>query len=125
MQHPIDTPNQAATADGAINVHGTTQGNVVGVNYGTLQAHLDSQPDFPSLQPMPTVAEALAAQHTRLLAHRRTLATYLEQQARFGGIYTPPGIVDGIRETRAAIHQIKAILHAWEQPVEDHPDDEA
>jgi len=64
-------------------------------------------------------------QQQRLLAiHRRNLAVYLEQQARFGEALVPVSIVNGIEEQQTNIGRIKAILRSWGIRVEDHPDDE-
>jgi hypothetical protein len=62
-------------------------------------------------------------QQKLLKTYRQTLAIYLEQQAKLGTAYLPPGIVHGIREARDGIERIKCIFRAWNILVEDLPDD--
>jgi hypothetical protein len=62
-------------------------------------------------------------QQRLLKTYRQTLAIYLEQQAKLGAAYLPPGIAHGIREARDEIQRIKRIFRAWNIPVEDLPDD--
>src|SRR6266511_3800206 len=61
-------------------------------------------------------------QQALLVAHRRTLAVYLHQQAALG-VLVPPGVVNGIAEARDQIGQIKAALRAAGTAVDDHPND--
>src|SRR5437016_1000506 len=67
--------------------------------------------------------EEIEEQQRLLDIHRRTLAHYLEQQARLGLNHTSPGITNGIDETRKEIHRIKGILRDWNVKVIDHPND--
>src|SRR6266508_242051 len=62
-------------------------------------------------------------QQALLRAHRQTLAVYLQQRALLGTALTPPGIVNGIVENRAAIQRIKQTLRDWGAAVDDHPND--
>jgi hypothetical protein len=71
---------------------------------------------------MPT-PEEIQKQQELLAVHRSTLAHYLEQEAALSAANTRPEISLGIRETRAEIARIKAILRGWGVVVEDHPDD--
>ena len=59
-----------------------------------------------------------------LATYRRTLAVYLRQQAALGEAYSPPGLVNGIHETRHQIQRIKQWLQAAGAAVPDDPDDE-
>ena len=68
---------------------------------------------------------AIDQQRERLKIERGNLALYLRQQAQMGSAYVTPGIMNGIRESRAAIRRIKTILRDWGVTVENHPDDEA
>jgi len=68
--------------------------------------------------------ETIAKQLDLLAAHRRTLAVYLRQQAELG-MLAPPGVVNGIAETRAEIQRIKGALREGGVPVEDEQGDEA
>jgi hypothetical protein len=64
-------------------------------------------------------------QQKLLTIHRRNLAHYLSQQAALGGAaYAPPGVANGILETRENIKRLKGILRGWGAIVVDHPDDE-
>jgi 8-oxo-dGTP pyrophosphatase MutT (NUDIX family) len=67
--------------------------------------------------------EDIATQIQRLQVYRRTLAHYLEQQAKLGIAHVAPNIVHGIHEARQNIHHIKLTLRSWGIPVMDHPDD--
>jgi hypothetical protein len=67
--------------------------------------------------------EAITAQENLLQAHRQTLHVLLTQQAQFGIAYTPPAVVHGIRNARAAIAEIKQNLKTWGVQVADSPDD--
>jgi hypothetical protein len=59
-----------------------------------------------------------------LLANfRRRLSYNVKQQLTFGAA-TPYSIVEDIRQARDEIRRIKAILHGWQSPVDDLPDDE-
>jgi len=63
-------------------------------------------------------------QQKLLTIHRRNLAHYLSQQTALGTAYTPPGVMNGIREAHDNIRRIKDILRGWNVAFEDHPDDE-
>lgn len=68
--------------------------------------------------------EDISAQWKLLVAHRRTLAAYLERQAGYGGRFaTPVEVLNGISEARDNIVRIKAILRGWSVEVDDLPDD--
>lgn len=69
--------------------------------------------------------DEIASQQELLLTHRRTLAHYLKQRAQLGDAYIPPVITHGIYTTRADIKRIKGILHEWNAPFDEHPDDTA
>jgi hypothetical protein len=71
---------------------------------------------------MPT-PDDIRQQQELLHTHRRTLATYLKQQAALGSAFAPPGIAHGIYEARTAIAHIKAVLRGWGVAVDDYPDD--
>ena len=62
---------------------------------------------------------------TQLAAHRATLATFLTQRATFSTAHTPPAVLTGIREARTEIQRLKAVLQAWNIPVEDLSSDTA
>jgi nucleoside-triphosphatase THEP1 len=64
-------------------------------------------------------------QQRLLVAHRATLAVYLERLARQGLAHVSPEVIHGIHEVRLHIRHIKVILRDWNITVEDHPDDEA
>ena len=68
--------------------------------------------------------EDIDNQRKLLEINRRNLAHYLSQQTSLGAAYTPPSIVNGIRDSRDSIRRIKGILRDWGEAVEDHPDDE-
>lgn len=73
----------------------------------------------------PGVNEArLLGMLKRLEHHRRTLATYLEQQAITGSVNVRPEVNIGIVEARTFIRQLKAKLRTMNIVVEDAPDDE-
>jgi hypothetical protein len=55
----------------------------------------------------------------RLTQYRRELAHYLLQQATLGTSALPFEIAEGIRRTRAHIHQTKALLRSWNVSFDD------
>lgn len=59
-----------------------------------------------------------------LRTYRRTLATYLRQQAAIGESFSPPALLYGIAETRSHIKRIKDVLGAAGVAVPAHIDDE-
>jgi hypothetical protein len=67
--------------------------------------------------------EDITDQQTRLITYRRSLAHYLQQLARLGEAYAPPGVTLGIYEARQNIQRTKKILRSWNVVVENHPDD--
>jgi len=67
--------------------------------------------------------EDIEHQQGLLRIHRRNLAHYLEQQARFGEALVPVNIVNGIEEEQANIGRIKSILRGWGITITDHPND--
>ena len=69
--------------------------------------------------------EDIAHQRNLLSINRRNLAHYLKQRDTLGQAYAPPGVINGIAETRANIARIKGILRDWGVPAEDLPDDQA
>lgn len=73
---------------------------------------------------MPTQDDINSLQ-ARLTSYRRTLGHYLRQRAMLSGPFEPPGIAAGIAEARHEIARLKDALHAWQVPVEDHPDDQS
>lgn len=118
---PTGTP-----IEGRTEVSGTLQGNAIGVNLGTVQTYLGAPLPAPGAQPSTTASpEDVDNQRELLDAHRRTLAIYLKQRAQLGSAHAPPGVENGIREARAAIRRIKAVLRGWAVAVDNHPDDEA
>ena len=68
--------------------------------------------------------EDIDGQLDLLAAHRRTLTHYLNQQAQLGTAHSPPGVMNGILQTRAEILRIKDNLRKWNLLAEDHPIDE-
>src|SRR5262245_54997628 len=68
--------------------------------------------------------EDINQQLERLTTCRRTLAYSLKQQAEFGALHAPPGVMHEIWETRKNILSIKVTLRGWGVSFEDHPDDE-
>lgn len=62
--------------------------------------------------------------HKLLKTHRRTLAHYRVQMARYGSAFVPAHVAHGIDEARDAIQRIKADLRGWGIVVEDLPGDE-
>ncbi|WP_165360852.1 SUMF1/EgtB/PvdO family nonheme iron enzyme [Candidatus Chloroploca sp. Khr17] len=60
----------------------------------------------------------------RIAAHRRTLATYLEQVAITGKAHVRPEVPAGIVTARDEIRKLKQTLRRWGVTVEDHPDDD-
>lgn len=72
-----------------------------------------------------TSHEDIEQQQRLLVAHRATLAVYLERLARQGLAHVAPEVIHGIHEARLHIRHIKAMLRDWNITVEDHPDDEA
>lgn len=68
--------------------------------------------------------EEIADQQQLLTTYRRTIARYLKQVAQLGEAHTPPGVFEGIRESRDNIHRIKIILRGWGVAVDQHPDDD-
>lgn len=69
--------------------------------------------------------EEIDDQLARLAIYRRNLALYLKQRALQGEAFTPPGVANGIVESRSQIRLIKKVLQDWHVSVEDHPDDES
>ncbi len=67
--------------------------------------------------------EEVDNQQKLLETHRRTLADWLEQQAKFSS-FTPPHDRHGIREAREEIQRIKAVMHNAGIKVEDRPNDD-
>jgi len=67
--------------------------------------------------------EQISTQQRLLSAHRRTLASYLEQCAIHGIAFVPPAVQYGIREARDNIQRIKKILNDWGVHVSDDPND--
>jgi hypothetical protein len=63
-------------------------------------------------------------QQELLLTYRRTLATYLRQEAVIGEAYSPPALLYGIAEARSHIRRIKSALRAAGVEVPDEIDDE-
>lgn len=112
---------------GTVTNTGMLQGNAIGVNLGTVQAFFGDAPPAPDADPPARRAAPdapIAEQQQLLAAHRATLAVYVRQQATLGSAYTPPGVVNGIAEARAAIRQAKVALRGWGVAVEDLPNDE-
>ena|SRR6266540_5917252 len=70
--------------------------------------------------PQEEIDEQLQLLHT----YRRTLATYLRQQAAIGEAYSPPALLYGITEARSHIQRIKSALRAAGVEVPDDVDDE-
>jgi hypothetical protein len=70
--------------------------------------------------PQEEIDEQLQLLHT----YRRTLATYLRQQAAIGEAYSPPALLFGITEARSHIQRIKSVLRAAGVEVPDDVDDE-
>jgi hypothetical protein len=87
------------------------------VAIGVRNSRADSEATMPS-------QEEIDQQLKRLTAYRRTLAIYLDQQATLGSAHAPPGVLNGINETRDSIRRIKATLQDWGVTVDDHPNDE-
>jgi outer membrane protein assembly factor BamB len=75
-------------------------------------------------QPTAMNQEEIEQQLRLLKAHRRRLGVLLEQQARLGVAYAPPGLTLDIDEARAEIRRLKAILRRTGTTVEDSPNDE-
>jgi hypothetical protein len=69
-------------------------------------------------------SEDVVNQQSLLATHRRTLHHYLEQRAKLGSQYAPPGVTHGIYEARQDIRRIKEVLRGWGIIVADQPDDE-
>jgi hypothetical protein len=70
--------------------------------------------------PQEEIDEQLQLLHT----YRRTLATYLRQQAAIGEVYSPPALLYGITEAHSHIQRIKSALRAAGVEVPDDVDDE-
>lgn len=68
--------------------------------------------------------EEIAEQQQLLTTYRRTLATYLQQQAAIGELFAPPSLRYGIVEARYNIRRLKEVLLATGMNVIDDPDDE-
>ena len=68
--------------------------------------------------------EDIKAQQELLTAYRRTLIELLKQRALLSELLAPPGIANGIRDTREQIRRIKSSLRAWGVSIEDFPNDE-
>jgi hypothetical protein len=79
--------------------------------------------EAPEIDRKQHTTEEIANQQQLLATHRRTLNHYLDQQAKLGTQYAPPGVIHGIYEARQEIRRIKEILRGWGIPVSDHPDD--
>lgn len=67
--------------------------------------------------------EEIDEQLELLRIHRRTLATYLRQQATIGEAFSPPALLNGILETRTNIQRIKSALRAGGVSVPEDIDD--
>jgi hypothetical protein len=72
---------------------------------------------------MPTQDE-IDQQFRLLEAYRSTLLIYLEQRAKLGAAFTPPGVINGINESKKEIQRVKDILRNCGQTVIDHPNDD-
>jgi hypothetical protein len=68
-------------------------------------------------------SEDINHQQTLLTTYRRNVAHYLKQQSALGDAFTPPGVTNGLFESRNHIQRIKQILRGWNVAVNDHPDD--
>jgi eukaryotic-like serine/threonine-protein kinase len=83
-------------------------------------------PSAMEIKPSPnsSASEEEIDQQQKLLAiHRRNLGLYLEQQAKLGTTFMPPGLSNGIFEERDNIQRIKQVLRNWGIAMVDHPDD--
>jgi hypothetical protein len=72
---------------------------------------------------MLTPEETARLQHL-LATHRKTLSIYVEQQAKLGSTYAPPGVQNGIDEAREEIRRIKTLLRDANVEVTDYLNDE-
>lgn len=68
--------------------------------------------------------EEIEQQLALLTMYRRTLSLYLQQRAKLGSAFMPPGVAHGIAEARADIARVKGILRGWGVTVDNHPDDD-
>ena len=68
--------------------------------------------------------DEIAHQQELLAIHRRTLDVYIKQRITLGAGYAPPGVINGIAQTRSDIRRIKAYLRANSAAVADLPDDD-
>ena len=84
---------------------------------------VDDHPD--DAEPEDDLVAAVQHQRTLLQIHRGNLAVLLRQRDAFGAEQAPPIVVNGLRQTRADIQRIKAILRGWGAPVDDGPGEEA
>jgi hypothetical protein len=69
------------------------------------------------------IQEEIDQQQILLIAHRRTLAVYLQRLALVGAAHVPPEVANGINDAREQIARVKTILRTAGVQVTDHPDD--
>jgi hypothetical protein len=86
------------------------------------EEEVDTQP--LSVPPSWSDADTIASQLAILATYRQTLIFYLKQQAAMGRDNLPPSVLNGIREARDSIHQIKTQLRYLGVKVAEHPDDD-
>ena len=102
-------------------VHVVRQGAEPGV-ITPLEIRVGTPP--ASSHPTALDQEEIDEQLRLMKIHRARLRVLLEQQARLGTAYAPPGIALDIDEARADIRRLKAILRRAGARVEDSPNDE-
>jgi len=69
--------------------------------------------------------EDISRQQSLLAMYRRSLALYLEQLAKQGGVFAPPGLLHNITEARENIRRLKESLRRQGVAVDDFSMDEA
>ena len=92
---------------------------------GTLRGRGVAVEDLPDdADPDDDLVEAAQHQSKLLGIHRANLAVLLAQREAFGVAQAPPMVVNGLRQTRADIQRVKAILRGWGVAVEDQAGEE-
>lgn len=71
------------------------------------------------------ITDEIEHQRELLQIYRERLAIYLKQQQQFDIREVPIPIINSITDSRWEIQRIKAILRAWNVPVEDLPEEES
>jgi serine/threonine protein kinase len=121
---PIHTINPNLS-QAIVNVVERAMARDVNRRYGTVREMWDAlQGVVIDMHVMDVSEEEIDQQLQLLETHRRRLKVLLQQEARLGSAFTPPGVITDIGEACAEINRIKVVLRGWGIQVADMPDDE-